>query len=600
MSEPKLKPLPVGIADWNSIREQNLFYVDKTASLEALVSDKRKIFISRPRRMGKTLLCSMLKELFTNGDKNFEGTAIYGHWPDNKCYPVIHLSFIDIVGKDFEIALKEAIVYAFNAAGFTQAKGLDKEQEFSGFLKNFNTITHGYTLVFLIDEWDFPLSVRLDNESDFNKTLLTLNTFYSWLRTFERIRYLFVTGIVRYSDASLFTGQDIQDISMLPDFADLLGYTQDELVVNYAPYIKRAAKRLNCTEDALLDKLKNYYDGFCFDYDASVKLYCPHSINKFFVPTASAFGNKARQPSFESYWMNSSNATAALRAFLHRYKPTPENILQICSCDSAVNQGDLTTTTNFQDIKKSQILFQSGIITLKEITTETKSCSPDSRDFICRLTNYDVAAKFTAVVTGYMLGIEDNKVKPYLSKVQSALLDDNLDLTCSHLNKLLCNVHYDFMASAQEKHYRTLIALWLRSDEINIQEDFDTSMQQDNKSAINDLPNEDVITVQEEVPNNLGRIDLLVTTKSNIYVIELKRLPQNADSKQAMLHMLDKAEQQILNKCYINNIETKGCLVSSVQIVISDKYRQIAAWRRSNKVVGMQQGLMTMVNVQTK
>ena len=93
---------------------------------------------------------------------------------------------------------------------------------------------------------------------------------------------------------------------------------------------------------------------------------------------------------------------------------------------------------------------------------------------------------------------------------------------------------------------------------------------------------------------------MLITTKNHIYVVELKRLSKNTDTKEAKLRMLDKAEQQILDKCYLNNIKTEGRLVSSVQIVVSDKYRQIAAWRRSNKIVGMQQELIKMDNVRTK
>ena len=574
MAEQPLKHLPIGLPSWNAIRKKNLFFVDKTANLDALVTDQCKVFISRPRRMGKTLLCSILKELFTNGDKNFEGTAIYGHWPEQQSYPVIHLSFIDIQGDNFEQVLKGALIAAYRAAGLTQVNSVERELPFSEFLKQFNLLVHDQDLVFLIDEWDYPLSAHLHDEATFNQRLKTLNVFYSWLRTFEHTHFLFITGIMRYHDASLFTGQDIQDISMLPDFADLLGYTQEELVTNYAPYIKRAAQALKLTPDDLIDQITKHYDGFCFDYDAKIKLYCPDSINKFFAPLASsAATQKGRLPSFESYWMNSSNATAALRSYLQRDPLSADTLIDLCRHDIEVTRSDLITPTDFKRITKQQILLQSGILTIKEVSAATQNSRIDERAFVCRLTNYDVAAKYAAVLTSYMIGVDEDKASPYINQAQEALLSGDIEATCLKLNEMLCLVPYDVMASAQEKLYRSLFALWLRSP---------------------------AITVQEEVSNNLGRIDLLLTTADQIYVVELKRLAKSSNTAKAKLKLLDTAEQQILDNCYLNNIPTGGRIVTSLPIVISDKYRQIAAWRTTDKSTGTKQGLITMQTVRTK
>ena len=574
MAEQPLKHLPIGLPSWNAIRKRNLFFIDKTANLDALVSDQCKVFISRPRRMGKTLLCSILKELFTNGDRNFEGTAIYGRWPEQQGYPVIHLSFINIQGGDFEQDLKGALIAAFDAAGFTQAQSLKQDLPFSTFLKQFDRLAPDQDLVFLIDEWDYPLSSNLNDEATFNQRLKTLNVFYSWLRTFEHTHFLLITGIMRYHDASLFTGQDIQDISMLPDFADLLGYTQEELVTNYAPYIKRAAQALRITPDDLIDQITKNYDGFCFDYDAKVKLYCPDSINKVFAPLASsAATQKGRLPSFESYWMNSSNATAALRSYLQRDPLSADSLIDLCRHDIEVKRSDLITPTDFKRITKQQILLQSGILTIKEVSAATQNSRVDARTFICRLTNYDVAAKYTTVLTSYMIGVDEAEAEPYINHAQEALLAGDIEATCLQLNEMLCLVPYDVMASAQEKLYRTLFALWLRSP---------------------------AITVQEEVPNNLGRIDLLLTTADHIYVVELKRLAKSSNTAKAKLKLLDTADQQILDNCYLNNIPTGGRIVTSMPIVISDKYRQIAAWRTTDKSTGTKQGLITMQTVRTK
>ena len=157
------------------------------------------------------------------------------------------------------------------------------------FLGKFNQIAEQHELVFLIDEWDYPLSNNLDNEDKFNRLKLVLRDFYAWLRDLPKVRFLLITGIMRYHETSMFTGQYIQDLSMKPYFADLLGYTQQEMVDKFAPYIEKAANMLGISTQTLLDKLKQYYDGFCFDYNASVTVYCPYSINQFFdavVPKA--------------------------------------------------------------------------------------------------------------------------------------------------------------------------------------------------------------------------------------------------------------------------------------------------------------------------
>ena len=580
MSETSLKPLPVGVPYWSDIRNQNYFFVDKTALLGQLVTGRRFVFISRPRRMGKTLLCSQLADLFAHGDKNFEGTAIYGNWPDSKHYPVINLSFINIQDNNFELALRGALAQAFNLAGFPEALNFTFDNTpFSYFLMQLGALANGHTLVFLIDEWDFPLSSRLDNEKAFNSVRATLAIFYSWLRTLTNVRFALITGIMRYRDASLFTGQDIQDISMSPKFARLVGYTQEELVTNYAPYIEAAAQILNISQDELLSRLKQYYDGFCFDYNAKVKLYCPYAINRFFAPVVDILDladddEFQEMPEFDSYWMDSSNATAALRSYLHRKQLTADEVIELCRQDLIIDNSTITTPTDFNAITELQILFQSGFITLKSVTDNTKGLSPGARQYNCGFTNYDVVGRYAAVLASYLTNnINESDIGPCFYKAQQALLADDIELTCISINELLCKIRFDVMANAQENFYRTFIALALRSD---------------------------MITVTEEYANNLGRCDLVITTAHCLYAIELKRLYGDSDKKEDKLQLLDSAEQQILDKCYLNNIPAEGRRVISVQIVISDLFRQLSAWRASDKIKGVRQGFIEPVTAATK
>ena len=130
----KLPKIPLGVSDWGSLRAGNYLVVDKTAKLKELVAF-HSVFLARPRRMGKSTLCSMLHELFAHGKESFAGKAIYELWSE-PTYPVIHL-FFNRMGTDvsqFEVRLKEHIVHAFRAAGCAEATRFDQSQSLSGLL----------------------------------------------------------------------------------------------------------------------------------------------------------------------------------------------------------------------------------------------------------------------------------------------------------------------------------------------------------------------------------------------------------------------------------------------------------------------------------
>ena len=164
-----LQQFPLGVPSWDSFRRDNLFFVDKTALLGSLVTSFRRVFISRPRRMGKTTLCSTLAELFAHGDSDkFAGTAIHGKWPVKECYPVIYLAFHGMNCTNaaaFEADLCQKILEAYYDAGFTEAFNSRFAADVSSFsfVKRILKYLAGkQPLVFLIDEWDDPLSKNLD------------------------------------------------------------------------------------------------------------------------------------------------------------------------------------------------------------------------------------------------------------------------------------------------------------------------------------------------------------------------------------------------------------------------------------------------------
>ena len=573
-----LPNIPLGVSKWDVLRSRNYLVVDKTAKLAKLV-EFNMVFFARPRRMGKSTLCSMLYELFAHGTDKFEGTQIYDLWPEEKgrTYPVIRLSFNSIQCKDaseFEKVLKENIATAFTTAGFPEAQSFDQTKTLSGFLSQFNVIAEQHWLVFLIDEWDHQLSNSLDKEDAFNLFKSKLSIFYSWLRNLPKPRFVLVTGIMRYRETSLFSGQDIQDLSMDPDFADLLGYTQDELQYAFKDYIPLACQQMNLSEEKLLHLLQAYYEGFCFDEDASVKVYCPYAINKFFDVVKSPH----TVPYFGSFWMNSANARVALIEYLRRLELNTDDLKQICQQQFTLSYQEITDASFFGKVSFKQLLVQAGYFSIASLAKN--SASPEEKDFNCVITNKDVSKAFFPVLASYLLSFDkekQRKLEQTCTETQQALLVGDIAQMCVLFNLNLCKAGYTVLQDAKEALYACFFEMYLQSDPI--------------------------LTAREEI-NSLGRCDLVAETSDRIFVFELKRLNQSSSSQNARRAMLDVAEQQILSRGYGSSRMDRDKPITGVLLVICDKYRQVCAWRTLDVTETGQlerhEGFVEMLNIATQ
>ena len=514
-----LPKIPLGVSHWDMLTDGNFLIVDKTAKIADLVACPL-VFFARPRRMGKSTLCSMLEELFTHGTSRFAGTKIYDLWPEDKdrTYPVIRLSFNEIAGEDlskFEQSLKSALINTFSDAGFPEVNSFQQRNTLIGFLHQFDQIAKKHKLVFLIDEWDSPLSNNLDKEDAFKVAKGVLRDFYSWLCGVPNLRFVLVTGIMRYRENSLLSGQqDIQDLSMDPDFADLLGYTQDDIEHAFAKYIPLACERLHLTKDELFERLRVHYDGFCFDENASVKVYCPYAINKFF----SLVKSPTDVPYFGSFWMESADARLALISYLREHTLEAAELEQICQQRFTLSYQEITEANCFGKVKFKQLLVHAGYFSIlsiagNELDSDDEPEPPEKRKFTCGITNKDVEDVFVPVLTQYLLGFDEQK----LSELEVAnaaarqnLLQGNIEQMCMQLNQGLCKVGDSILHDAKEGVYAFFLEQALRSKKL--------------------------ATARAKV-NNLGHSGFVAETQDRIYVFELKHL-RKATATQADQHSL--------------------------------------------------------------
>ena len=504
----QLPHIATNLSRFTDFAANHALFVDKTALLQTLV-DQKFVFLSRPRRFGKSLLISMLKELFEHGTTNFAGTAIYNIWHE-KTYPVLTLSFLDKTNpKTFEADLCRALRDAFYDAGFHEVYDFIPDcndfQTLSGRLVR--QVLKGQQVVLLIDEWDDPLSSNLNNRDNYEQIAAMLRHLYTWIRESHAFWFVLVTGIGRYQNTSFFTGEFFADISMEPYFAALVGYTQEELQQYFAPYITRSAELNHISEDEMLEQIKLYYDGFCFDQDGLVKVYSPWSINCFFSQVEIY---PDRIPNFDSFWMDNANAPSAIRSYLKLHRPNLSFLEQVKSNGIKLSQSYIKATNTIDDMPFLRLMINTGYMTIKEKLPPNPD-KPNARSYLCNFTNIEVEELYAEIILSYLTGNEgatlNEAVKDYAAVLVAALKAHDLPTAVNAINSMLSIIHYElWQGKDREALYRLLIAFFLQ---------------------IEVTP----CLVRQEVPNNIGRSDIEAVLGNELFVFELKLIHNKPGKK---------------------------------------------------------------------
>ena len=457
-AKSQLQPITTTLSKFNQIRREGFLLVDKTARINDLIRESR-VFLSRPRRFGKSLLLSTIAELFTNGVKNFEGLAIHDLWQQDR-YPVINISFFGLSDPEtLERLLCKRLYGAFARSGcgvaFDSTLQISSLADLIEYLEYFRGQQE---IVLLIDEWDFPLSSNLNDRVAFEKNKEILNQFYAWIRDIDNLKFFMVTGIARYRDTSLFTGQTVKDISMKTRFADLLGYTQAEVEIYFAEYIKEAAERLKISKAELCHKLAAFYKGFCFDEDAQGRLYCPLSINEFFDQLADP---TEQFPKFGYYWMESSNSSPALRTFLEHANLKSDFLDQVQGSGVELTQAEISNANGYRGLNFEALLVQTGYLSIDSIKDATLA-SMDERTCCCKFPNLEVEQRCVKIFLLYLTGVDveswsSSWFRQTEERLKEAFLQQDMEQVVVALNTFLRAIREDLWSNATEFAYRTFI-----------------------------------------------------------------------------------------------------------------------------------------------
>ena len=357
---PVMKLLPLGYSDFSVLRspENNFLYVDKTDLLSIMLARSRFVFLARPRRFGKSLLASTLAELFANGLEKFSGLKIEQTWKEQK-YKVIALDFSQLTGRstieDFLQALDDSLVLNIQAAGF-EAPASERLNPVLRWIR-FLACAKELSIVLLVDEYDAPLAEQLHDPSHFEQVRNVISSFFGATKTYSgRFRFVYVTGIMRFQQATLFSNFNaLTDISFMALYGGLLGFTESEIKSYFAPWIENASSATGETFEAVLSRLKAQYDGFCFDAKGRTHVYAPWSILSFLSYPEEGYAN---------FWYQSGSGTSAM---LRNYFRTHE-LFDPAKFDRPIftTIDALQSASHASALDDVQILASTGYLTIKE------------------------------------------------------------------------------------------------------------------------------------------------------------------------------------------------------------------------------------------
>ena len=509
--------------------ENNRIYIDKTEYLYRMLVDNplERIFVSRPRRFGKSLTLDTVATLFESGvDPYFKGTWIYDKWTE-PTYPVFRLNLIEYPKDDLIEFKRRLIKDISNFAFLNKVKNYFEDFSPTGSLKSLLealAIEHR-KIVLLIDEYDCQLTANINNKKIYDSFQEFLREFYGIIKGKYAIRFLGVTGVTRLKDVSIFSvGSDINDITNDSAYSQMIGFTRDEIKRYYIDYLTLAASYENKCRveevtdtqiESMLDMMAQNYDGYCFDEDYEKKVFSTWSVNTFFQTMI-----EKKKVQFGEYWYDNGG----LPSILVNYLKTHElNAFEYLNKENTVSipVNDFLNPTALTTINQNVLMCQTGYLTLRSALTSgdlTVDLGIPNGE-IYKALNRLLAINF------YKEGIYD------LAKGVRDLLDaGEIKDIVDRFNSVINSVSYDHFSINSESVVQNYLYLFLIGAGIE---------------------------TTTESHSSKGRADLIIETKNRRLVFELKY----AEDETVAKAMLSEAVEQIKSRDYGNTEPKKNELL---------------------------------------
>ncbi len=513
------KKYPLGIQTFSEIATGNYYYADKTDVVYRLANYAKYHFLSRPRRFGKSLLVSTLQAYFEGKKELFKGFAMEKLEEEWAAHPVLHFDLSQ--SKYFDV---ESLKKTLNALLTTYERkyGLRTDREES----NSNRFSYlideavrqtGKQAVVLVDEYDAPMHDTMGDERLQESIRNVMRDFFSPLKAQEKnLRFVLITGISKFSQLSIFSElNNIKNISMKDEFADICGITKEQLLTDFKEGIEAMAKHNGLTLEGTVEKLKEHYDGYHFSPN------CPDIFNPYSII------NALDDKDFNSYWFTSGTPTFLIELL----QKSGVDMLRLNNLYIKENRFDAPTEKVIDPIP---ILYQSGYLTIKEYNKQLHL-------YHLGFPNEEVKQGFSESLVKYYTANNlhdfDNIV---LSYAEFVLAKKDMEAFMPHLKIFYDKFPYTIINN-NERHYQAVMF------------------------TIFSMLGADV-KVEEPTPD--GRIDMVLTTDTALYIFELKY------NKSAEL-----AVQQIDHKDYSRIYAGNGKKIVKVGVNFSEDRRSLESWK---------------------
>ncbi len=461
-----MKKLPIGVQSFRTLVEDGYLYVDKTKDIFNLFSGKY-YFLSRPRRFGKSLLISTLKEIFCGNKELFKGLWIYDKlkW---ETHPVIYFDFLGLK-TNTEKQLTQSLEFLVNQNAETYGIKLKEKGYDLRFKELIRKLSKINKIAILVDEYDKPIIDHVESLDVAKRNRDILKTFYGTVKgADDYLEFVFITGVSKFSKVSIFSDlNNLKDITVSAAFSTMLGYTQKELLHYFSDWFDQAGG----DKKQLAGDIKDWYNGYSWD-------------GKNFVCNPFSILNYFQEGQFGNYWFATGTPTFLIKLI-------KENNIDVKRFENYETSKFIFDSSDIERINVFSLLFQTGYLTVKEVrelsrTQSVYRFSYPNKEVKESLLDY-LAADFTGKFPdeiGYLVG-----------KLQESIINNRIDAFVATLKTIFASVPYDIFIQEREAYYHTVIYLVLMLLGISI---------------------------KVEVGTNIGRIDGVIETDSHIFVLEFK------------------------------------------------------------------------------
>ena len=512
-----LQNLPIGIQDFESLREDGYLYVDKTEQMWRLTHTGRYYFLSRPRRFGKSLLMSTIKAYYQGKKELFEGLYVSTVEKEWNAYPIMHL---DLNTQKYDC--KEALDDKINVFLESQEQLYGRIPSETSFGMRFEGVIRrahektGRRVVILVDEYDKPLLQAIGNPELQDEYRSTLKGFYGALKSGDgSIQFAMLTGVTKFGKVSVFSDlNNLKDISMSEQYYDICGISEKELLDNFSTFIEALAAKHQLTREECLAKLRLQYDGYHFETNTP-GMYNPFSLL-----------NALQDGTFKSYWFETGTPTYLVQLLQeHEY-----NLEEMANADVTA---DVINSVDIASSDPIPVIYQSGYLTIKDYDQRFES-------YTLGFPNKEVEEGFVK----YLLPWYSDKMRGGRSAfdIRQFVIDvetGRVEQFLQRLRSLFADTPYELIRNL-ENHYQNVLWILYKLCGFYTRAEYHTSQ---------------------------GRIDLCVQTPKYCYVMEFK-LDGTAEE----------ALEQISEKNYTLPFEQNGQTVTRIGMNFSKETRNIERW----------------------